>query len=158
MVRLNGELRSRRTRPTGVRGCRLRVAGVAAHVAGMLVASVTVATTSEAHAQVACRYEIAATISAGSCSFGERTVSAVAISPNGRYVCGYYCQCLCIDYESFVFDVQTGQLFTIPREPGIFTSRANDVNDAGWVVGHMGGSPGEFGYVYDFPAQTYRAM
>ena len=110
-----------------------------------------------AAAQVACRYEVAAIITVPPCGFGDRAVTATAISPNGRYVCGYYCQCLCIEYESFIYDLQTAQLFTIPRPANIFTSRANDVNDAGVVVGFMGGSTGDFGYIYDYPAQTFLA-
>jgi uncharacterized membrane protein len=40
-------------------------------------------------------------------------------------------------------------LITIPRPQGISSARAHDVNDNGLVVGTMGGSIGDFGFIYN---------
>ena len=71
----------------------------------------------------------------------------MGISPNGQYVCGYY-QCI-INTAAFVYDTQTRQFITIPLGPGFYDAIANDVNDAGVVVGTGSRTNiGQRGFVY----------
>lgn len=104
---------------------------------------------------IPCSYEIAHVIQAPPCGGQPQPTSALAISPNGRYVCGYYCACICINYRSFVYDTQTGVFTTLPLPAGMTTSMANDVSDAGVVVGFVGGTLVEQGYVYSVHTGTY---
>jgi uncharacterized membrane protein len=89
-------------------------------------------------------------------------VGASAISPDGRYVCGSYLQCLSIHNRAFVYDTQTKEFRSLPHPPGVYASNANDVNDAGLVAGtyaHATVSPPGFrGFVYDVTSGQYEAQ
>ena len=104
--------------------------------------------TSPAQAQVPCRYEVTHIIQGPSCGDGFLpTTVGMGISPNGQYVCGYY-QCI-INTAAFVYDTQTRQFITIPLGPGFYDAIANDVNDAGVVVGTGSRTNiGQRGFVY----------
>lgn len=68
--------------------------------------------------QLPCRYELTIIYPPPPCQFSPpRTLGAYGISPNGRWVVGVYGQCK-IYGESFLYDTQTGELFTLPRPPG----------------------------------------
>ncbi len=100
-----------------------------------------------AAAQIPCSYEVSAIIQAPPCGTLDSLTVGKAISPNGRWVVGYH-SCPLGGFRAFVFD-SSSSAFTTIHPPGFFTSHANDVNDAGIVVGFMGGSSGDFGFVYD---------
>jgi hypothetical protein len=88
--------------------------------------------------QIPCRYEVAAVIPAPPCPFvGPPPTIGTGISPNGRYVCGYWYQCD-TGYKAFLFDTTTNQFTTLPFPPGVTTTMtAAAVNDSGMVVGQM---------------------
>jgi uncharacterized membrane protein len=104
---------------------------------------------------IPCSYEVAHVIQAPLCGGQAQPTVALAISPNGRYVCGYYCACVCINYRSFVCDTQTEAFTTLPLPAGMTTSMANDVNDAGQVVGFVGGTGIQQGFIYDANISQY---
>lgn len=70
--------------------------------------------------------------------------------PDGRFVCGYYVHCFGGTTDACAVDtaIEPWTLITIPRPSGISSARAHDVNDAGQVVSTMGGSIGDFGFIY----------
>jgi hypothetical protein len=106
-----------------------------------------------------CRYDVSDIIQAPSCGItGPPATSATAISPNGRYVAGYHAHCATSDEEAFVYDRQTREFRTLPRPAGVYSSRANDVSDAGVAVGgYWKTDAGRRGFIYDFPSATYVA-
>ncbi|MCI0631087.1 MAG: DUF3466 family protein [Phycisphaerales bacterium] len=112
--------RTRRVR----RANRLLAAGAAA-----------LACRSAATAQV-CNYEVVAVIQGPFCPiFGYPPTNASAISPNGRYVVGWYMSCLIGPDRAYLYDTETGEFFTIPHPQGVIGSTAEDVTDSGIVVG-----------------------
>jgi probable HAF family extracellular repeat protein len=94
--------------------------------------------TASSHAQIPCHYEVTHIIQAPYCNpFGYPPTTAVAISPNGRYVVGSYNACVIGDHRAFVYDTTTGLFTTLPLPSGYTESSAEDVNDAGQIVGSM---------------------
>lgn len=110
-------------------------------------------------AQIPCKYEVAAVISAPGCG-GYSITYATGISPNGAYVCGYWTCPGAGTSSAFVFKTATQEFITLPNPPGIVSSAADDVSDAGLVVGeHAGFAPvGHFGFVYDLDTGQYLAQ
>src|SRR5690349_2928632 len=93
---------------------------------------------SAANAQVPCNYQITSTIHAPPCQFsGTPPTTGLGISPNGRYVCGYYGQCTTSDDKAFLYDTQSQQFITLPSPQGVTSMYANQVNDLAIVVGQM---------------------
>ena len=82
-------------------------------------------------AQVPCRYEVTHFIQAPVIGFGHPPTFPTAISPSGRYVCGYYT--VPTNNYPFLYDTQTRQFLTLPVQPSHISS-ANDVNEE-YVVG-----------------------
>lgn len=111
--------------------------------------------TSNVPAQVPCRYDVSAIIQGPNCGItGPAGAFGTGISPNGRWVCGYYPVCDgSAHWRAFLFDTQTQQFTTLPLPPGATTTYAWDVNDTPWVVGTSGK-----GFVYDFNAGQYIAL
>src|SRR5206468_979338 len=78
---------------------------------------------------IACHYEIAATISGPYCApYGYPPTIGTGISPSGRYVCGYYNVCTVGQAKAFLYDTQTHVFTTLPFAANGFTS-AYDVNE-----------------------------
>lgn len=106
---------------------------------------------------IPCHYEVVDTLPLiGGCQFGPLDTIGVSISLNGRYVCGYYGQCD-DGFEAFVYDTTTHAFMTLPRPPGVDSSRANDVNDDGKVVGEYSVPAllGYRGFLYDIATGQY---
>lgn len=103
-------------------------------------------------------YEVAATIQGPPGPFGiPAATQGLGISPNGQYVVGYY------DYfggdgRAWVYRTETQQFSVLPLPPGISSMVANDANDSGLVVGHMGGVSGSFAFVYNLNTNQYLAQ
>ncbi len=130
---------------------------------GLLAGLVAIAAgPSVAHAQVACRYEVAAVIQAPPGGLGAASAtSATAISPNGRYIVGHYTRPFIVDDpRAFCYDMQTGQFISLPLPANGWQSYANDVSDAGIVVGSYwvtGGVMPQRGYLFDLASNSYIA-
>src|SRR5262245_51111620 len=56
------------------------------------------------------------------------------ISPNGRYVCGYFIPNAVATNRPFTYDTTTHQLTNLPLPSGYFQAEAWDVADDGTVV------------------------
>ncbi len=93
----------------------------------------------DCRAQLPCRYEIAAVIQAPNGGSGLASPTwASAISPNGRYVVGWFKLGAVGQDRGYWFDMQTGQLHILPFPGSDYqSSRCNDVNDAGLIVGSL---------------------
>jgi uncharacterized membrane protein len=118
--------------------------------------AVLVALTNRVHAQIPCGYEVTHVIQGPPCQLsGPPPTVGTSISPNGRYVCGYYQSCGFTSSLAWVYDTTTQEFTTLPLPAGFFTALAEDVNDAGLVVGHYGGNPGDFGFIYDVKTGQY---
>jgi uncharacterized membrane protein len=101
-------------------------------VAVALLVALAGATGAAAQSLVPCRYEVAHVIQAPFVpGFGYPVTAGAAISPSGRYVCGYY-QIISTRF-AFLYDTQTQQFLTLPVPAGSFTW-ASDVNEQ-YVVG-----------------------
>jgi uncharacterized membrane protein len=86
--------------------------------------------------QIPCSYEVAHIIQGPPCGiFGYPPTTGTAISPNGRYVVGYYDPCLSGFFRAFLYDTQTSQFTTLPLPPGFNSQYAADVNDNLVIVG-----------------------
>jgi uncharacterized membrane protein len=136
------------SRPNTTRLCKI----ASALIAGCCLPTSTIA-------QVPCHYEIAAVIQGPNCPItGLTGAVGLYISPNGRYVCGYYPACDDSGDRAFLYDVQTTQFTTLPVPPGISNVYPSDVNDTPWVVGTMGGTAGDFAFVFNHNTGQYTAM
>jgi uncharacterized membrane protein len=112
--------------------------------------------TQSATAQVPCSYTISHTIRAPLCQgIGYPVIGATGISPNGRYVCGYYFPCNVGNNRGFVFDTQSEQFVTLPHPAGVSSTLVEDVNDAGIAVGQAGVPGGYRGFVFDVQTGEY---
>lgn len=126
---------------------------------GIVAVLVATALPSLAAAQVPCRYDVSAIIQGPVCQFtGPTGAFGTGISPNGRWVCGYYPTCDGSGWRAYLFDTQTNQFTTLSLPPGITISYAWDVNDTPWVVGEMAGVSAGFAYVFDFNTSQYIAQ
>ena len=93
--------------------------------------------TAEAAAQIPCAYEVTHIIQAPFCDpLGWPPTIGLGISPSGRYVCGFYNQCIIGASRAFVYDTASEEFMTLPLGPGFTSSSASDVNDAGIVCGN----------------------
>ncbi len=109
-----------------------------------------------AAAQIPCSYELAAIIQAPASGGLTSPIYPQAISPNGRYVVGFFNPGGIGFDRAFAYDTTTQQFIIIPLPPNNISSAARDVNDAGLVVGKYGGDgTGEKGFVWSIPQQTY---
>lgn len=112
-----------------------------------------------ARAQMACRYEVAAVIQAPTGQFGiVPPLTATSISPNGRYVVGYYTPALADFDRAFCYDMQTQQFRTLPVPANVYQMAAFDVNDVGQVVGSYwvtGSVMGQRGYIFNNVTNQY---
>jgi uncharacterized membrane protein len=106
-----------------------------------------------------CRYEVAAVIQAPPGGIGSSSPTiGVAISPNGRYVVGYFNPGAIGFNRAFAYESQGDQFIVLPMPAGGYQSHANDVNDAGLVVGSYwisGSTMPQRGYVYDIASGQY---
>jgi uncharacterized membrane protein len=106
-----------------------------------------------------CRYEVAHIIQAPPGAFGfPSPTSGVAISPNGRYVVGFFNPGAIGFDRAFAFDTLTEQFIVLPLPPNGFQSYAGDVTDAGLAVGSYWlttGTAVQRGFVYDITAGQY---
>jgi hypothetical protein len=127
-----------------------------ARIGAALIASVILS--SGAFAQLPCSYEVAAVIQAPSSPPFTSPTIATAISPNGRYVVGWFTANGFGFDRAFSFDMQTQQFRILPLITGTYTSYANDVNDAGIVVGMIGGTAGDWGYLFNLATSQYTLL
>jgi hypothetical protein len=112
----------------------LEHAGLRACVA--FIAALIVLDASNVQGQIACQYEVVATIQGPNCFENPTGLVPAAISPSGLYVTGSYLQCVNPDDEAFLWiGPPPGTRITIPRPPGIVTAKGADVNDDGVVGG-----------------------
>ena len=146
-------------RPNVVRLCR----APSSRRAGAMIASVILAlgcVATPAAAQIACSYEVAAIITPAPTPPFSSPIYPTAISPNGRWVVGYYNPGLSQYSRGFWFDMNTMQFHTLPMLPGALGTAIYDVNDAGLVVGSywIQVHPAvQRGIVFDINADTYLA-
>lgn len=104
-----------------------------------------------AHGQIACEYEIVATIQGPNCGVvGIRGLTPTAISPNGLYVTGWHGQCEINDDAFIWIGPPPGTRITIPRPPGIEHAKGYDVNDSGVVTGMCHQSNAMRGFVWKY--------
>jgi uncharacterized membrane protein len=129
-------------------------------VAAVMVSLCALAANAPAVAQLACSYEISHVIQAPAIPPGDSPdTTATAISPSGRYVCGY----ISIpggSTRAFAYDAQSRQFMVLPLPTGGVSSMAWDVNDAGLAVGSYwvtGGIAPQRGFVYSISAAQYIA-
>lgn len=115
---------------------------------------------SQVPAQIPCRYEVSAIIQAPPCPFiGPPPTIGTGISPNGRYVCGFWYQCD-TGYKAFFFDVATQQFTTLPFPAGVVSMTAAAVNDNGMVVGQLEHDPSNQyqGFVWNSQTGQYTIL
>jgi uncharacterized membrane protein len=108
---------------------------------------------------IPCRYGVTHVIQAPPGPFSDSPTYATAISPNGRYVVGYFNFDGAGNDRAFVYDVRTALFHTLPLPPGTSDSFATDVNDMGQITGHAGGAVGsDFGFIYSLPTGQYTLL
>ena len=108
-----------------------------------------------------CQYEITAVIQSPPCPppLGPGPLYAQAINSHG-HVTGYYCNCVTLRDEGFVWTPGTG-LVTLTRPPGVVEMMPEDINDAGvicgtWVNSNVPGA--DRGFVYWPDTKTYSEL
>jgi uncharacterized membrane protein len=112
-------------------------------------------------AQIPCSYTVTHTIQGPWCGefWGYPPTYASGISPNGRYVVGYYEICGNGFYRSFLFDTLINVMTTLPWPgSGWHSMTAADCNNAGVVVGDGWSDSvagGRRGWIYDSVTQQY---
>lgn len=140
----------------------LRWPSIAASIAqfiGAAIAAASIGQWAGAQNGIPCRYEISHVIQGPYCGgFGYPPTFGTGISPNGRYVCGYYNVCTIGNARAFVYDTQAQQFTGLPHPQGVTVSYAWDVSDAGKVVGRIGGSNGDYGYIYNVATGQYTLL
>jgi len=108
-----------------------------------------------------CSYTVTDIIQAPSVPpFGASPTGGVAISPNGRYVVGYFIPGAVGYHRGFWYDTQTHQFHVLPHPPGVFISDCNDVNDNGLAVGsyiYTSGPQAQRGFVFNLNLGIYVA-
>lgn len=126
-------------------------------IAFVLAALAVVATASDAFGQVACRYEVLATLGPPACGFGSGVTQARGISPNGRIVVGTNF-CPLSGYQPFMWTQQTGMV-SVPLPSWLTEAHPADVNDAGVMVGTGPGTQaGQQGFVCDLNTMTWTQL
>ena len=112
---------------------------------------------SAALAQVPCAYEVTEVIEAPPCQFGN-SVHATALSPSGKYACGYVATCGTGDTNrAWLYDTATDELLLLPLPAGIVTSMARDVSEE-YVVGEYASLTGSFGFIYKISTGEYTSL
>jgi hypothetical protein len=83
----------------------------------------------------------------------------VCISPNGRYVGGWYNQCVVGSSRPFVYDTTTTQFMSIPLGPGFTSGGVTDITDEAVMCGtgtHV--EAGQRGFVYDMKSGEWTGL
>ncbi len=109
-------------------------------------------------AQIPCSYEVAAIIQGPPGPIHQSPTFATAISPDGRYVVGYFNFDAVGSNRAFCYDMKTSEFRILPLIEGTFTNTAWDVNNAGIVVGEIGGASGHWGFLFDFVTSEYTLL
>ena len=118
--------------------------------------SAVVCTAGLAHGQSPCSYTVQI-MPEMDCGSFQGPIPPVAINNSGVVIlvgddCGDG------DARSFWWQEGLKELQPIPLPLGIVALRANDISDAGLVVGEMGGSIGQFGFIFDIKTQQFIAQ
>jgi uncharacterized membrane protein len=112
-----------------------------------------------ASAQIPCSYTVSHIIQGPWCGqfWGYPATTGTAISPNGRYVVGFWELCGSGFYRAFVFDTQSSQFTTLPFPSASWVQmRALDVSNAGIIVGHGDDTnTSQRGWIYDLSSGQY---
>ena len=130
-------------------------AGRAARAASAVCCALVLPSAALAH--IPCAYEVTEVIEAPPCQFGN-SVHATAISPSGKYACGYVATCGAGDTKrAWLYDTATDELLLLPLPAGIVTSMARDVSEE-YVVGEYAGLTGDFGFIYEISTGEYTSI
>jgi uncharacterized membrane protein len=124
----------------------------------LLVAVMALFFVGSASAQIPCSYTVSHIIQGPWCGqfWGYPQTVGTAISPNGRYVVGFWELCGSGFYRAFVYDTQLSAFITLPWPgPGWHSMMAADCNDSGTIVGDGWDSTvygGQRGWIYNINA------
>ena len=126
-----------------------------ADAATITIASIGTMLDERLQAQIPCGYEVTHVIESP-CT-GSASMLPVAISPSGRYVCGFRFLCSSTTDRTWLYDTKTRELVTLPVPVDISTAVPSDVNEQ-YIVGQCSGAAGTLGYLYEIATGEYTLL